>query len=156
MERLDKHFKQLTKAAYEKHGFAYGEVLAQWDAIVGERLARYTQPERIRWPKQAQTLQKYGGVLVVKVLPGFALELQYEAPRLIERLNGYFGFGAISAIKIVQREFEKTTAQRLKALPMLSPAEAQKLEERLAGIADHGLKDALARLGTGLKSRKPV
>jgi hypothetical protein len=156
MERLDKHFKRLTQAVYEKHGLAYGELLAQWDAIVGERLASYTQPERIKWPKQAHSLQKYGGVLVVKTIPGFALELQYEAPRVIERLNGYFGFGAISAIKIKQRAFEKKPGRRLKVPPMLPPAEAQKLEERLAGIADRGLKDALARLGTGLKSRKPV
>jgi hypothetical protein len=153
MERLDKHFKQLTRAAYEKHGFAYGEVLAQWDAIVGEKLAGHTRPLRIRWPKQAHSMQKYGGILVIRATPGFALELQYEGPRLIERLNGYFGYGAISAIKIVQGEFVKA-AQRLKAPPTLPPDEAATLEERLAGIANRGLKDALVRLGTGLKSRR--
>jgi hypothetical protein len=154
MERLDKQFKHLTQAAYEKHGFAYGEVLAQWDAIVGQKLAQYTQPQRIKWPKQARSKQKYGGVLVVQSVPGFALELQYEVPRLIERLNGYFGYGAISAVKIVQREFKKRMGKPSAEAPSLSSPEAQELEERLAGIADRGLKDALIRLGIGIKSRK--
>ena len=153
MQRLDKHFKQLTRAVYEKHGFAYGEVLAQWDTIVGEKLARYTRPERLKWAKQAPSAQKYGGTLVVRVLPGHGLDLQYEAPRLIERLNGYFGYQAVSAIKIVQRPFAERAPERLRA-PELSAPEEAALEERLAGIAPGGLKDALIRLGTSIKSRR--
>jgi hypothetical protein len=153
MERLDKHFKLLTRAVYEKHGFAYGEVLAQWDAIVGEKLAEHTQPLRIKWPRQANSAQRYGGVLWVQALPGYGLELQYEAPRLVERLNGYFGYGAISAVKIVQGKFVKKTPQRRSGPVRLPLEEAARIEERLAGIADQGLKDALVRLGAGLKSR---
>jgi hypothetical protein len=154
MERLDKHFRQLTRAAYERHGFAYGEVLSQWDAIVGDKLAQHVRPLRIKWPKQAHSAQKYGGVLVVRAEPGFALELQYETPRLIERLNGYFGYGAISGIKITQGAFGRGSPKERLESPPLPPQESARLEERLAGIADQGLKDALVRLGTGLKSRR--
>ena len=150
MKRLDKYFKQLTKAVYERHGHAYGELLAQWPAIVGERLAQHTSPERVKWPKQAPSPLKYGGVLIVNVEPGFALEVQYEAPRLIERVNGYFGFGAVSAVKIVQR---RVAGKPLPSPSMraLTPSEAGEIDERLAGIGNRGLKDALARLGAGVK-----
>jgi hypothetical protein len=156
MERIDKHFKRLTSAVYERHGFAYAEVLAQWDAIVGEKLAGRTRPLRIKWPRQAPSSQKYGGVLVVQSLPGFALELNYEAPRLIERLNGYFGYGAISSVKVVQGEFARPVAKRQQAPQALAPPEAAELEQRLAGIGQSGLKDALVRLATSLKSRRPA
>jgi hypothetical protein len=154
MERLDKHFRRLTRAAYERHGFAYGEVLSQWNAIVGDKLAEHVRPLKIKWPKQAHSAQKYGGVLMVKAEPGFVLDLHYESPRLIERLNGYFGYGAISSIKIVQGSFAREGARERSPSPPLPRREAARLEERLAGIADQGLKDALVRLGTGLKSRR--
>jgi hypothetical protein len=155
MERLDKQFKRITRASYERHGFAYGEVLAQWDAIVGDRLARHTKPLKLKWPRQGNSPQKYGGILTVAAAPGFAMELHYESPRLIERLNGYFGYGAISAIKIAPGSPGRQTTPRT-ATPALAPQEAAALEERLAGIAEGGLKEALVRLGAGVKSRRTV
>jgi hypothetical protein len=95
-------------------------------------------------------------VLVVQSLPGFALELNYEAPRLVERVNGYFGYGAISSIKVVQGQIADPAARQQQAAAPLSPPEAAKLDERLAGIAQSGLKDALVRLATSLKSRRPA
>jgi len=155
MERLDKHFKQLTRAAYEKHGFAYGEVLTQWEAIVGEKLARHTRPLKIKWPRQGSSPRKYGGILMVQAAPGFAMELHYESPRLIERLNGYFGYGAISAIKIAPGTYAPSSSSPNSA-PATVPGEDFSLKERLAGIAEGSLKEALARLGAGVKSRKSV
>ena len=155
MDRLDKHFKALTRAVYERHGFAYGEILAQWEAILGERLSEHTRPSRIRWPKQPGSARKYGGVLVIQTNPGFALELQYEVPRLIERVNSYFGYGAIAGVKIVQGALKpgKNKRHPKPAAPDsdLTPG----LKERLARIDDEALREALARLGRGLKSRQP-
>jgi hypothetical protein len=154
MDRLDKHFKALTQAVYERHGFAYGEILAQWEAIMGERLSEHTRPLRIRWPKQPSSARKYGGVLIIQTNPGFALELQYEVPRLIERVNSYFGYGAIAGVKIVQGAL-KPGRDRRRAEPAALDSEATPgLKERLAGIDDEALRDALARLGRGLKSRQ--
>jgi hypothetical protein len=155
MDRLDKHFKALTKAVYERHGFAYGEILAQWDAILGERLSEHARPSRIKWPKQPNSARKYGGVLVVQADPGFALELQYEVPRLIERVNSYFGYGAIAGVKIMQGT--PAPGRRWKRTAPAEPGreETHDLKERLAGIDDEALRNALARLGRGLKSRQP-
>ena len=155
MDRLDKHFKALTKAVYERHGFAYGEILAQWEAILGERLSEHTRPSRIKWPKQPSSARKYGGVLVVQADPGFALELQYEVPRLIERVNSYFGYGAIAGVKIVQGTVKPGPNRRRKEPAAPDLGEALGLNERLAGIDDEALRNALVRLGRGLKSRQP-
>jgi hypothetical protein len=155
MDRLDKHFKALTKAVYQRHGFAYGEILSQWEAISGARLSEHTRPSRIKWPKQPSSARKYGGILVVQTNPGFALELQYEVPRLIERVNGYFGYGAIAGVKIVQRALKPGKNMRRPEPAAPDPGETPWLNERLAGIDDEALRNALARLGRGLKSRQP-
>ena len=39
METLSKHFREITKAAFARYGFAQADVVANWDAIVGEELA---------------------------------------------------------------------------------------------------------------------
>jgi hypothetical protein len=155
MDRLDKHFKALTQAVYERHGFAYGEMLAQWEAIIGERLGEHTRPSRIKWPKQPSSTRKYGGVLIIQTNPGFALELQYEVPRLIERVNSYFGYGAIAGVKIVQGAFKRGSNKNPQAPATPDPGATSGLNERLAGIDDEALRSALARLARGLKSRQP-
>jgi hypothetical protein len=67
---------------------------------VGEDLAAVSAPERIRWPRGAgEAQQMQGGTLVVRAAPGRALELQYEALRIIARINGYLGYGAIAKLK---------------------------------------------------------
>ena len=150
MERLDKHFKAITRAAFERHGFAQGEILIQWPAIAGDKLAQWATPVRITWPRQPQPGRKSGGLLLVRVDPARALDLQYEAPRLIERINSYFGYGAIAAIKVVQGPAlpHKRPAPRRADRP--SATVQHLLRAQLAGIVDQRLHDALAELGSGV------
>jgi len=100
METLGKHFRELTKAAFTRHGFAYAELLMQWRAIAGEDVASLCEPERIKWPRYST--EKRGGTLILKAAPGRALDLQHETPRIAERINSFYGHTAIATIKIVQ------------------------------------------------------
>ena len=148
MERLDQHFKNVTKAAYERYGRAYGEMLSRWPAIAGDRLAAQTRPERIVWPRREPKERKSDGVLVVRVEPAFALDLQYEAPVLIERINRYFGYAAVGRLRIVKGE----TGVKPRRPPPPPPAGDEAIGRQLSGIDDDRLKAALSKLGSGLKS----
>ena len=152
MERLDKHFKALTRAAFERHGFARAEILNQWPAIAGDKLARTATPLRVIWPRQSPAGQKSGGTLVVRVDPSMVLDLHYETPRLIERINGYFGYGAIAAIRIVQGPV--TFRQPPPPSRLDDEQERQRLRSELSGIADERLQDALSRLGANIERRR--
>ena len=151
METLDKHFRELTRSAFARYGFAQAELLARWPEIAGEELSRVSEPERIKWPRGAiDDARKTGGTLVVRAAPGRGLELQYEVPRIIERLNRFFGYGAISSIKIVQAG----------SWPATSPAPLTELPQKrlfvqsVAAIEDDGLRAALERLGAGVASAR--
>ena len=94
METLSKHIRDITKAAFARHGFAESDVVAHWAAIVGDELAAVSAPERIKWPRgSGETAQKQGGTLMIRAAPGRALELQYEASRIMARINSFFGYG---------------------------------------------------------------
>ncbi len=146
METLDKHFRELTRAAFARHGFAQVELVGRWPEIVGQELSKCSQPERIKWPRGAgETAQKTGGTLVVRAAPGRGLELQYEIPRIIERINRFHGYAAVASVRIVQAgSWPNSTA------PPPRPAPKPLFEQELASIDDESLKSALQRLGQGV------
>lgn len=150
METLSKHFREITKAAFARYGFAQADVVANWDAIVGADLAAVSAPERIKWPRGAgEEAQKQGGTLVIRAAPGRALELQYEASRIISRINSFFGYGAVAQVKVMQ-------AMELGKPQRRPPALASKsvCEQELETIEDPTLKAALERLGRGVAGSK--
>ena len=155
MERLDKHFEKLTKASFARHGFAYGELLARWPDIVGEGLSRHSQPERIKWPRgTGETAQKLGGTLVIRAEPGRGLDLQYQSHQIIERINKFYGYGAVTSVKVMQSHI--TSSKPLKNKDnSLDSATEKALETSLEAIADEKLKQALHRLGAGALANRP-
>lgn len=151
MDTLDKHFRQITKPVFDRHGFGHGELLSRWPEIVGETLAAHCEPEKVRWPRKAgEAAQKTGGTLYVTATPGRSLDVQYEAPRMIERINRFFGYGAIAAVKITQGAL----MPRAEAKPQpLAPAPSR-LTAQLDAVEDPVLKNALTRLAAGIASRR--
>ena len=151
METLDKHFRALTGASFAKRGRAAADLITQWPAIVGERLAAISEPERIKWQKSAGADEK-GGTLCIRSAPGHGLDLQHETQVIIERINAFLGYGAVSGLKITQghKALGKTKIHGTAALP---PATAEALEQKLADIGDEKLKQALKRLGSGALAR---
>lgn len=154
MERLDKHFEKLTKASFARYGFAYGELMARWPEIVGEALAQHCEPERIKWPRgSGENAQKLGGTLVIRAEPGRGLDLQYQTHHIIERINQFYGYGAVTSIKIMQGHVVNTKLLKNKDISLDSKTE-KALETHLESIADEKLKQALHRLGAGALARK--
>lgn len=151
MQTLDKDFRALTRAAFARYGFAYGDLITQWPAIVGDGVAQWSEPERIKWPRAGADDRKQGGTLVIRATPGRGLDLQHETPRIIERINAFYGYGAIAAVKIRQGALSRKKASAPPS-PDLDPQAAHALESELDGVADPGLKDALRRLGQGVLS----
>lgn len=155
MERLDKHFEKLTKASFARYGFAYGELMSRWPEIVGETLARHCEPERIKWPRGAgETAQKLGGTLVIRAEPGRGLDLQYQSHQIIERINQFYGYGAVASVKVMQGHVARSKPLKNKENPLDSQAE-KALAARLEPIVDEKLKQALHRLGEGALAKRP-
>ena len=146
METLSKHFREITKAAFARYGFAQADVVEHWSAIVGEDLAAVSAPERIKWPRgSGEEAQKQGGTLVIRAAPGRALELQYEASRIISAINSFFGYGAVASLKVIQAV---ALAKPRPGPPALADKPVH--EQELNAVEDPALREALERLGRGV------
>ena len=153
MESLNKHFAAITRPAFQRHGFASEQLAAQWPAIVGGGSAATAKPERIKWPTTAaQQKQKLGGTLVLRAPAAFALDIHYEIPRLIERVNQFLGYGAITTIKIVKEaDLPVPKPGRRKPNPSASAA----WQREITGIAEPELHEALTKLASEISPKGP-
>jgi len=151
LERLDRQFNPVAGKALERFGFAYAEMIANWPAIVGDDLAAVSTPERVRWPRsgEAHEGRGRGGTLVIAAEAGHAIELQHDSERIIERINGYYGYEAITALKVRQTRVKRRPPPKARPAEM-SAEESERLRHHLETIADEPLKAALERLGRGV------
>ena len=154
---LQKHVRDATRKAFERYGFAYAEILARWREIVGADVAAFCAPERIRWPRvnAASTVggrRKLGGTLVIRVTDGRAVELQHDTARIIDRVNTYYGYEAITGISFVNGPLPAQPSPAPRR-PRLDAHEERKLRSSLGHIEDEQLRHALIKLGRGALSR---
>lgn len=136
-----------------RRGFATAELIAGWPEIVGPRYADCSRPERIAWPRGKANNDK-PGTLVIAVEGPRALLLQHEADQIVERVNGFLGYGAIGRIKIVQGPVSaRSSAQPLEEVPLEADALAA-LEHTLGNVDGEDLRSALDRLGRAILAER--
>jgi hypothetical protein len=149
---------RLTRKAFERFGFSTASLITDWPTIAGKDLAAHTLPERLKWPRSHARSEegiagpergRQGATLVLRVDGARALDIQYQARQIIERINAYFGYAAIGELRIVQAPVSVPAS----AAPMPRRAVAP-LTQEVAHIADPGLRSALARLGAGIRASR--
>jgi hypothetical protein len=129
---------------------------ARWREVVGEALARRTEPVRLSRPRTGGA-----AALELRVAGPAATLIQHQAPDIIARVNLYLGAGAIDRVRIVQGPLRGGPAPRapVRAPPPvrldqpLDAAAEQALAQDLGDLPDGALKAALTRLGRVMTRR---
>ena len=123
-------------------------LVQSWDEIAGPRLAGFTRPERLAWPRRLHEDDPYEPATLVIACEGSrALELQHQTGEVIARVNGFLGFRAVGRIRIVQKPVARVEQRKKPAVRALGEAESRALAARVGAIEDEGLREALERLG---------
>jgi hypothetical protein len=125
--------------SFRRFGFVQGSIVSRWAEIVGERYAKVSSPESIRFPAG----KKAGGVLTLMVDGAHAPLIQHLTPMIVERVNRFFGYAAIN--RIVFRQGKSPAAAPKPARPDLRPV-PKDLGEGLREIADPELRACLESL----------
>jgi hypothetical protein len=125
--------------SFRRFGFVQSSIVSRWSEIVGERYARVSSPESIRFPAG----RKAAGVLTLLVDGAHAPLIQHLTPVIVERVNRFFGYGAID--RIVFRQGRPPAAPVRPERPQLRPV-PKELGEGLREIADPELRACLESL----------
>jgi len=132
-------------AAFRRFGFVQSSVVSRWAEIVGERYARVSSPESIRFPHGKRS----GGVLSLVVEGAHAPMMQHVAPTIVERVNRFFGYPAVERVQFRQGIVRIARAEARRAPPSLRPIPAD-LGDSLRSIADPELRACLESLARGV------
>lgn len=122
-------------------GFSVVEVVTHWDEIVGPDLAPRCIPLKLQWPRE----EGAAATLVVRVEGAYAIELQYAAGIVVERINAYFGWRCVGRIALRQGPVPRKAAPPVFVPP--APEAVDRVRAEIGAFEDEALAASLARLG---------
>lgn len=141
--------RKLVSPLLGKKGLIQADVLARWQDILGAELASGVKPFSVSFSKQ-----KNGAVLTVTAFSGaYAVEFTARKPQIMERLNSYFGYAAISDIRIKQGG-TFTPSSPSKKEPDFSLEKTEEMQRLAADIENESLRESVIRLGLLLTASK--
>ena len=122
----------VTRQTFRKHNPASAQILADWDIIVGPKVASMTVPRRLD-----------RGVLTIACAGPAAMDLHYMGTEVINRINTHLGGQPVHSLKFTQAGMPRKS-------PPIRPSAPEAIleaEAAVAGLPDSDLKSALAALG---------
>jgi hypothetical protein len=163
LRALGNSLTAVTKRAFARRGLTGADLARQWPAIVGRDLAAQCRPRQLRFPKAGPGGGgAVDGRLTLRVAPGWALEVQHLEPLMLERINGYFGYRAVTRLVLQQGPLppletkgHDAGAGRRGETRKAPPARLDEgLAAKLSTVEDPELRAALEGLGRSLKGRR--
>jgi hypothetical protein len=123
---------EVTRQGFRRRNPASAQIVADWEIIVGPKVAAMTMPRRLD-----------RGVLTIACTGPVAMELHYVGVEMINRINTHLGGQPVHSLKFTQAGVRR-------AMPAARPPPPEAIREAEAAVADlpdGDLKAALAALG---------
>jgi len=122
------------KKHLRKGGYNYSNIVDNWTKIVSKKISDSCYPLTVKMSKEMKD-----GTLVLNVIHGKEMEIEYEKKEIIDKINSYFGYNCISHItlKIVQ----DTIKSNDKVFPKIK--NLSRIKEKMNKVKDDGLKSSL-------------
>ena len=91
------------KKYLRKGGYNYSNIVDNWTNMMNKNISDYCYPVTIKMEKEMRK-----GTLILNVLHGKELEVEYAKKEIIDKINSFFGYECISKIilKIVQEKIK--------------------------------------------------
>ena len=117
-----------------KGGYNYSNIVDNWTKIVSKKISDACFPITVKMGKDMKD-----GNLVLNVIHGKEVEVEYAKKEIIDKINSFFGYNCIShvTLKIVQDSFKKNE----KVFPKIK--NYSKIEEKMSKVNNTELKSSL-------------
>jgi len=121
------------KKHLRKGGYNYSSIVDNWTKIVNKKISDASYPIAIKMKKEMKD-----GTLVLNVVHGKEIDIEYEKNEIIDKINIFFGYNCISHItsKIVQSKIKLN-----KTFPEIK--DMTKINKRMSKINNPELKSSL-------------
>ena len=122
------------KKHLRKGGYNYSNIVDNWTNMVSKKISDACYPTTVKMGKEMRD-----GTLVLNVIHGKEMEVEYEKKEIIDKINSFFGYNCIGNIKL------KITQNKIKLNEKIFPKikNLSKIEEKLSRVNDNSLKSSL-------------
>ena len=122
------------KKYLRKGGYNYSNIIDNWTKIVSKKISDACYPITVKIGKNMKD-----GTLVLNVLHGNEMEVEYEKNEIIDKINSFFGYNCINKIslKIIQKKIN----MQKHILPKIK--ELNEIEKKIKKVDDEKLKNSL-------------
>ena len=122
------------KKHLRKGGYNYSNIVDNWTKIVSKKISDACYPVTIKMGKEMRN-----GTLVLNVVHGKEIEVEYMKKEIIDKINSFFGYSCIKqvSLKIVQ----DTIKSKNKVFPKIK--NLPRIEKKINKIKDNHLKNSL-------------
>ena len=122
------------KKYLRKGGFNYSNIVDNWTKMVSKKISDACYPITVKMGKDMKD-----GNLVLNVIHGKEVDVEYEKQEIIDKINSFFGYNCISQVtlKIIQ---DKINSNK-KVFPKIK--NHSKIEEKMGKIKNIELKSSL-------------
>ena len=125
------------KGILKKNGYNYSEIISKWNMLVGKDISDCAYPKSIKM-KKGDT----NGTLVLAIKRGNEINIEYSKRKIIDKINGYFGYKLINEIKLQTFNSEIEKAKNKNNLEKVS----KNLQEKIKQIKSESIKNSLSQL----------
>ena len=91
---LSKSIPQGFKGILKKSGYNFSNIIENWSKIVGKVISNYCYPINIK-----QSRDTKNSLLIINVMHGKELEVEYKKQEIINKINMFFGYDYVKQIK---------------------------------------------------------
>ena len=123
---LKKHLK--------KGGYNYSNIVDNWTKMVSKKISDSCYPITVKMGKEMRD-----GTLVLNVLHGKELEIEYEKKEIMDKINSFFGYNCINQVtlKVIQEEIN----QNKKQFPKIK--NFSEIDKKMDRVNNNQLKNSL-------------
>ena len=122
------------KKHLRKGGYNYSNIVDNWTKMVSKKISDACYPITVKMGKEMRD-----GTLVLNVIHGKEMEVEYEKTEIMDKINSFFGYNCIGhvTLKIVQDKIDING----KVFPKIK--DLSKIEEKMSKVKNGELKSSL-------------
>ena len=122
------------KKFLKKGGYNYSNIVDNWTKMVSKKISDSCYPFTVKMGKEMRE-----GTLVLNVIHGKELEIEYEKNEIMDKINSFFGYNCISKISL--KIVDNKTKEKKKFFPKIN--DLNKIEKNIKKLDNEKLRSSL-------------
>ena len=123
------------KKHLRKGGYNYSNIVDNWTKMVSKEISDACYPTTVKIGKEMK-----GGILVLNVIHGKELDVEYKKNQIIDKINSFFGYNCIKQVTL--KVISNKIIRHKKVLPKIK--DLKQIDEKIEKVENNQLKNSLS------------